>query len=49
MKKNIILKNMKMTLKLKHILVTCFNFNQVNKMLSVDEILSSYKLKNFIN
>ena len=31
------------------ILVTCFNFNQVNKMLSVDEILSSYKLKNFIN
>ena len=31
------------------ILVTCFNFNQVNKMLSVDELLSSYKLNNYIS
>ena len=31
------------------ILVTCFNFNQVNKMVPIDELLSSYKLKNFTN
>lgn len=31
------------------ILVTCFNYNEVNRKLSIDELLSSYKLKNFIN
>ena len=31
------------------ILVTCFNYNEVNKRLSLDELLSSYKLKNFLN
>ena len=30
------------------ILVTCFNYNEINKNLSLDELLSSYKLKNFI-
>ena len=30
------------------ILVTCFNYNEINKNLSIDELLSSYKLKNFI-
>ena len=31
------------------ILVTCFNYNDVNKSTSIEELLSSYKLKNFIN
>ncbi len=31
------------------ILVTCFNYNDVNKSASIEELLSSYKLKNFIN
>ena len=31
------------------ILVTCFNYNDVKKSLSLDELLSSYKIKNFIN
>ena len=30
------------------ILVTCFNYNDVNKSTSIEELLSSYKLKNFI-
>ena len=30
------------------ILVTCFNYIEINKKLTFDELLSAYKLKNFI-